>query len=87
MNSEMAHSQFVHSAASRPKHSLHFTPCLQSVVCSLRLTLTDLELSTALVARQRTANGTNGPEVRVTSGQKPCTKIVNIVLQTTVRLF
>ena len=29
----------------------------------------------------------NPPEVRVTSGQKPSTKIINIVLQTSVQLF
>ena len=29
----------------------------------------------------------NLPEVRVTSEQKPSTKIINIVLQTSVRLF
>ena len=29
----------------------------------------------------------NPPEVQVTSGQKPCTKIINIVLQTSAQLF
>ena len=29
----------------------------------------------------------NPPEVRVTSGQKPCTKIIYIVLKTSVGLF
>ena len=81
--------------------SLHFTPGLQSAVCillslcilprsavcSLHFTLTVVEHNCNPASENELRRNPAG--VRVTSGQRPSklTKIINIVLQTSVGLF